>query len=134
MVFIIHGAKGTGKTKVIIERANETSVDGEVVFITDTVKYIYNLKHDIRFINASDYDITTELGLLGFIRGLVAGNTDIQHIFIDGAHRLCNKDIVDMQEFFDRLGVISDKVNVDITITVSKDEQDLPQFIKQYIK
>lgn len=133
MIHIIHGAKGTGKTKLIIEKANDSVIDGVSVFITDTDKYIYNLKHDIRFVNATDYDIATELGLLGFIRGLIAGNTDIQHIYLDGAHRLCCKDIVDMKEFYDKLGKIVDKVDLDITITVSLDEKDIPDFIRKYM-
>lgn len=133
MIHIIHGAKGTGKTKLIIEKANDSVIDGVSVFITDTDKYIYNLKHDIRFVNATDYDIATELGLLGFIRGLIAGNTDIQHIYLDGAHRLCCKEIADMKEFYDKLGKIVDKVDLDITITVSLDEKEIPDFIKKYM-
>lgn len=133
MIFIIHGAKGTGKTKNIIDRANNTITDGVVVFITDTDKYIYNIKHSIRVINAKEYDIETELGLLGFIRGLIAGNSDIQHIYIDGSHRLCKKDIADMELFYNKIGAIADKANVDITITASTDDSVMPEFIKKYL-
>ena len=133
MIFIIHGAKGTGKTKNIIDRANSTVSDGVVAFITDTDKYIYNIKHSIRVINAKEYGIETELGLLGFIRGLVAGNADIQHIFIDGSHRLCKKNVADMELFYNKIGEIADNVNVDITITVSIDDSEIPEFIKKYL-
>lgn len=133
MILIIHGAKGTGKTKNIIDRANSTVTDGVVVFITDTDKYIYNIKYSVRVINAKEYDIETELGLLGFVRGLIAGNADIQHIFIDGSHRLCRKNIADMELFYTKIGQIADKANVDITITTSVDDNEMPEFIKKYL-
>ena len=76
MIHIIFGSKGTGKTKRIIDTANTDAINssGEVVFITDTNRYMYDLKYKVRFINIEEYEIQTELGLLGFIRGVLAGN------------------------------------------------------------
>lgn len=134
MVYIIHGAKGTGKTKRIIDRANTAVLDGDVVFITDTDKYNFTIKHKVRLVNAKDYNVISEQGLLGFISGIVAGNSDIQHIYIDGSHRICHQNIEDMQYFYDNLGALADKINVDITLTVSMAEDELPEFIKKYIQ
>lgn len=134
MIFIIHGAKGTGKTKNIIDRANSATLDGETVFITDTAKYNFSIIHKVRLINVNEYNVFSEQGLLGFISGIVAGNSDIQHLFIDGAHRICHEDIANMQYFYENLGNLADKINVDITLTVSMDEAELPDFIKKYIK
>ena len=100
MINLIYGAKGSGKTKVIIDKANVTVSSGDTVFVTDTGRYMFDVKRDVRFINAKDFDIVTEAGFLGFVRGLLAGNSDIKHIFIDGAHRLVNKQITDMEDFY----------------------------------
>lgn len=133
MIYIIYGAKGTGKTKCLIDRANTAVMDGEVVFITDSDEYNFSVKHKVRLINATDYHVVSEQGLLGFISGIVAGNSDIQHIYIDGCHRICGEDIAEMEYFYDNLGDFAEKANVDITLAVSEAEDKLPAFIKKYI-
>lgn len=134
MISIIYGKKGTGKTKQIIEAANECVSSGNCVFITENDKYIFNLKHDIRFINGKEYDICTELGLIGFIRGLIAGDGDIKNFFIDGATRLCCKEINEMEEFYKKLNDIATKRDIHITLTVSMSKDELPDFISSYCK
>ena len=133
MIYIIYGAKGTGKTKRLIDRANTAVMDGEVVFITDTDKYNFSIKHKVRLINATDYHVVSEQGLLGFISGMVAGNSDIQHIYIDGSHRICGEEIAEMEYFYNNLGDFAEKANVDITLAVSEAEENLPDFIKKYM-
>ena len=133
MIYIIYGEKGTVKTKRLIDRANTAVMDGEVVFITDSDEYNFSVKHKVRLINATDYHVVSEQGLLGFISGIVAGNSDIQHIYIDGCHRICGEDIAEMEYFYDNLGDFAEKANVDITLAVSEAEDKLPAFIKKYI-
>lgn len=133
MIYIIHGAKGTGKTKRMIDRANEAVLDGEVVFITDSDDYKFMIKHKIRLINAKQFHVVGEQGLLGFICGIVAGNSDIQHIYIDGSHRICGEQIAEMQYFYDSLSEFAEKANIDITLAVSEAQENLPDFIKKYI-
>lgn len=135
MIKIIYGAKGSGKTKRIIDTANEDALTskGDVVFIADTNRYMYDLKRKVRFVNIDEYEIQTELGLLGFIRGMLAGNADITTIYVDGAHRMANRDIVDMVWFYNKLEALSEKNDTTFVLTVSADEKDLPDFIKKYI-
>ena len=135
MIKIIYGAKGSGKTKRIIDTANEDALTskGNVVFIADTNRYMYDLKRKVRFVNINEYEIQTELGLLGFIRGMLEGNADITTIYVDGAHRMANRDIVDMVWFYNKLEALSEKNDTTFVLTVSADEKDLPDFIKKYI-
>ncbi len=133
MIEIIYGPKGFGKTKMIIDKANATKDTDVCVFITDTDRYMYDIKRDVRFVNAKDFDIVTELGFLGFIRGLLAGNYDIRKIFIDGASRITSANINDMGDFYEKLEKIAEKANVDFVLTVSMAEEDLPDFIKKFI-
>ena len=62
MIKIICGTKGSGKTKKIIDAANGAieKAKGHLIFITDTKRYMYDLKRDIRFIDVSDYSIAGE--------------------------------------------------------------------------
>ena len=87
MIKIIYGSKGTGKTKRIIDAANSSISKelGDIVFITDTSRYIREIKYQIRFTNTKECKIASEDGLLGFIQGMLEANYDIRLFFIDGA-------------------------------------------------
>lgn len=53
MIKLITGAKGTGKTKIIINMANDNvdTAKGDIVFLTDTDRYMYSLRYQVRVIN-----------------------------------------------------------------------------------
>ena len=134
MIHLIYGAKGSGKTKKIIEMAN-ASIDtagGDIVFITDTNRYMFDIKYQIRFVNTEEHHIFTEEALLGFIKGLIAGNHDIKTIYIDGAHRIARKEVENMQDLYSELEAIAERQDVEFVLCVSKNEEDLPDFLKKY--
>lgn len=135
MINIIYGSKGTGKTKMIIDRANAGIAQhfGDIVFLADTSRYIHDIKYQIRFTNTKDCGIKTEDGLIGFIQGMTEANYDIRYMYIDGAARMMNSDINGLKRFFERLEEISKKTEVNFTLTISAGIDDLPDFIKKYI-
>ncbi len=139
MIQLITGTKGTGKTKAIIDLANDNveCAKGDIVFLTDTDRYMYSLRYQVRAINTSELIsgtgiVITEDLLIGFISGVLEGNHDIETLYIDGAHRMIGKDIADMEEFFARLNIISQKSETDFVVTVSEDETAFPEFLKKY--
>ncbi|HIU83068.1 MAG TPA: hypothetical protein IAC70_03860 [Candidatus Faecicola pullistercoris] len=136
MIQLIYGAKGSGKTKKIIDMANDciNTTDGNIVFITDTNRYMYDIKYQIRAINVTEHHIYDEEALIGFVKGLIAGNHDIKHIFIDGAHRIAKKNVEDMKSFYDELGLVAENQDVQFVVSVSKDEKELPDFLLKYLK
>lgn len=133
MVKIIYGEKGNGKTKDLIELANETESSGIKVFIAGNSKRRLNISREVKFIDATDYEIKTALGLLGFIRGMVAANSDINSFFIDDIFDICNEDFTAIMKFFDEIGAYSDKYDLNFVITVSLVLDEMPEFIKKYI-
>ena len=86
MVSLIAGKKGSGKTKDIVKRANECqqASKGNTIFIDDDNRAMYNLHHDIRFINLGEFPISSACEFFGFVCGLISNNYDIENIFIDG--------------------------------------------------
>ena len=87
MVHLITGPKGSGKTQQMIELANEKvkTAEGNVVLIKKSHRDTLSVDFKIRAICMADYqDITTLEELVGFLYGMVAGNHDIDTIFIDG--------------------------------------------------
>lgn len=135
MVSIIYGTKGSGKTKQIIDSANASlqSAKGNVVYITDTKEHSLQIENSIRYINAKEYLITSQDRLIGFLGGLMAGNADIEQIFVDGPARICACSISDMEAFYNYLQKLSQEFGVKFTVTVSAAKEDLPSFIRKLL-
>lgn len=135
MVKVLYGKKGTGKTKALIDAANAMvpSCSGEVVFIDDSNQLMYDLKHEIRFINISDFPVAEPASFLGFLCGVVAENYDICGIFIDGITYIVKKDHEDLKDMFEGIKRLSEKFNIEFLISMNGQEGEMPEFIKEYI-
>ena len=135
MVKIICGPKGSGKTKRIIDAANEAVAvaKGNLIFITDTKRYMYDLKREIRFIDTSDYSVAGEDALCGFIKGVVAGGYDNEYVYVDGIARIAGKAIRDMAQFFYMMEKVAQMRDLKLYITCSCAEEELPDFAKKYL-
>lgn len=136
MIRVIYGKKGTGKTKKILDLANEAVKvsNGELVFIDDDNSYMYDLRHEIRFVNATEYDVTSPETFMGFICGILAGNYDMKQLFIDGFLRLVKSDMADLEAFFVKLEDITHRHGVDVVISASAKDDEVPEFLKKYIQ
>ena len=135
MIKVIYGAKGTGKTKMMIDAANAavSEAKGHMIFITDTKRYMYDLEREIRFIDVSEYDVAGEAALCGFIKGVIAGNNDNEYVYIDGIARIAGKPVAEMAAFFYMLDKVAKNDNLIITVSVSAAKEELPDFVSKYI-
>lgn len=132
---IFYGPKGAGKTKAIISCANDTveNAKGHVIFITDTNRYMYDLKRPVRFIDTSDFAVEGSDGLRGFLKGIVAANGDNEYIFLDGIARITGKPLSELQNIFEAMAKLEKDFEVKFVITCSAVKEDLPAFIAKYI-
>ena len=135
MIKIICGPKGSGKTKRIIDQANGTvaSAKGHLIFITDTKRYMYDVNRAIRFIDVSDYAVAGEEALCGFIKGVIAGSYDNEYVYVDGVARIAGKPLAEMAQLFYMLEKVSSERGLELWITCSCAEEDLPEFAKKYL-
>ena len=135
MIKVIYGAKGTGKTKLMIDAANATVAiaKGHMIFITDSKRGMYDLEREVRFIDTSDYDVAGEAALCGFIKGVIAGNHDNEYVYIDGVVRIAGKPVQEMATFFYMLEKVAKSDDITVTVSVSAAEEDLPDFVKKYL-
>ncbi len=135
MIKVIYGAKGTGKTKMMIDAANGAvnEAKGHMIFITDTKRYMYDLEREIRFIDVSEYDVAGEAALCGFIKGVIAGNHDNEYVYIDGIVRIAGKPIAEMAAFFYMLEKVAKNDNLVVTVSVSAAKEELPDFVTKYL-
>ena len=134
MIKLVYGSKGTGKTKQLIDAANMNvqNAKGVSVFITDTKRYMYDLNRNIRFVDVKDWNITGEDALCGFVKGIAAGNSDYEYIYIDGIVRIAGKELKELAGIFYMLDKVSEENSITVTITCSASEEELPDFIAKY--
>lgn len=132
---IIYGPKGTGKTKAIITDAQITvdTAKGHVIFVTDTARYTYDLKSQIRYINVKDFDIKCTGGLRGFLKGIVAANGDNEYIYLDGIARITGKELSELGSIFEAMEKMENAFGVKFIVTCSAAKEDLPEFVLKYV-
>ena len=135
MIQVIAGKKGSGKTKRILDMANKAAQESrhDVVFIDDDNRYMFDLRHEVRFINASEYDLSNDQMFMGLLCSVVAQNFDIGLICIDAFKKLIKSELDSTEWFFQRLEKLSEKHNVNFAISISADTEELPEFIKKYV-
>ncbi|MBE5790916.1 MAG: hypothetical protein IJA93_01720 [Clostridia bacterium] len=137
MIQVIAGHKGSGKTKRLIDIANEAlKVEhGIIAFIDDDKRYIYDLRHEIRFVDASEYTAVKGCDVdvfFGFLSGMLAVNYDLSLVCIDAFLKLVKTPIDQMQSFFERLNALSEVSKCSFVVNISCDTESLPEFIKPY--
>ena len=135
MIKVIYGAKGTGKTKMMIDAANAAveEAKGHLIFITDSKRGMYDLEREVRFIDVSEYDIAGEAALCGFIKGVIAGNHDNEYVYIDGVVRIAGKPVQELAAFFYMLDKVAKDSNIVITVSISAAKEELPDFVTKYL-
>lgn len=135
MISVIYGKKGSGKSKKLVDMANLEVADskGDIVYIDDDSRCIYDLKHEIRFVNCCDYIINNASKLYGFICGMMAQDYDISSIYIDGIKEILEKGISNLKWFFDELERITEEYNIRVLMVISGNDDQLPDFMKKYI-
>ena len=135
MINVIYGAKGTGKTKILVADANAYAKDakGVVVYIDRANHRMHDLDRSIRLVDASHYELSSQKDILSFIKGMLAANFDIEKIYIDGLARLFDCNIAELGEVYQGLEDICKEFNIDVTITASGALETLPEFVTKYI-
>lgn len=128
MVKLVVGLKGSGKTKMLIEMANESgeTSNGNIVFINTDSRLMYDLIHKIRFICMEEFPhITNSDEYIGFLYGIISGDHDIAEIFIDSILKHADFELPDLTEFIERLKDISKTHEVDFLVSISADKEQL---------
>lgn len=132
---IIYGPKGTGKTKAIIECANNAldQAKGHVIFITDTKRYTHDIKYPIRFLDVTGFGVKCKDSLNGFIKGIVAANGDNEIILIDGIARIAGECLCALENVFASMEKLENDFGVKFVVTCSAAKEDLPEFVLKYV-
>ncbi|MEG2073692.1 MAG: hypothetical protein RRY54_02885 [Angelakisella sp.] len=135
MIQLIVGNKGSGKTKTLITMANDAvnKSSGNVVCLEKGLKLTYDISHKARLVDTDEYNIEGFETLYGFIAGLMAGNYDITHIFIDATFKIGGRDYEAFAQLIDKLGKLTAEHVETIVFTVSCDASELPERLGKLI-
>jgi len=135
MIQVIAGKKGSGKTKRLIDLTNATARDAvhDVVFLDDDNRYMFDVDHKVRFINAEDYHIHSTDMFIGFVCGMLSSNFDVGTVFVDAFLKLSHTGLDTCEPVLNALAELSTKHQVDFVLSLSADPEDLPPVLKQLI-
>ena len=135
MVNIICGEKGKGKTKVILDKANEAvkTSGGNVVFLDKDLAHMYEINNQIRLINVKDFFVENSGEFIGFVCGIISQDHDLEAIFLDSFLKISLTDKETMKPVLDKIIQVADKYSVDIILSLSVKSEELPEEYKRNV-
>lgn len=137
MVQLILGKKGKGKTKIILEMVNKeiAGASGNIVYLDKSIDHMYELNNKIRLINVKDYGVANADEFVGFIRGILSQDHDLEQIYFDSFLKIAclENDMDRMEETVQKLDDISEKYGFKVIASVSMDEAELPESLKSKV-
>ena len=134
MIDIIAGAKGKGKTKILIQQVNDDIklTKGTIVYLDKNNKHMYELSNQIRLIVVPEFNVTDTDMFLGFIAGIISQDHDLDKIYLDSfLTTACSKDNLDYA--VEKLDALSEKFGVSFVISASVDKENMPESVQKYV-
>ena len=135
MVKLIIGNKGDGKTKHLLDRVNNQikTASGNIVYLDKSTKHMHELNNKLRLINVKDYPLKNSDEFIGFICGIISQDYDLEQMYLDSFLKIAHLEGKDLSDTLTQLNQISEQFKVDLCISISVEEKDLPDFAKEQV-
>lgn len=129
MVHFVLGAKGSGKTKWLVDKANEEVKrgNGNIIFIDVDDKHIFNLDYSVRLVNAIEFNIKNIESFYGFLCGIIARDYDVEKVYIDGIYKVLSLTAENISALTERLNHIGEKFDTKFYIGLDMNVEDIPE-------
>ena len=130
MIQFIIGEKGRGKTKVLLEKANNEikNVSGNVVYLDKSTQHMYELNNKIRLIDMANFPIKDSDEFLGFICGIISQDHDLEYVYLDSFLKIAKlEENGDPVPVLKELEDISKQFGVHFVVSISLTKQQLPE-------
>ena len=133
MINIFCNEKGSGKTKALVDLANEKALKakGNLVYVDDDKKMLFQLNKSIRFICAEDFKLRNSKEIEGFLCGIISQDYDVEYVMIYGIIK--NMKNEEMVELFNKIEYLVNNHSIDFYINISAKCNELPEKIKKYV-
>ena len=135
MVQLIVGKKGKGKTKQLLDKVNSEvkDISGSIVYLDKSTKHMYELNNKVRLIDVSRYMIENADEFLGFVCGIISQDHDLEQMYFDSFLKIAVLEGKDISAVIEKLDKMSDFFQVDFILSVSMDESEVPEAVKDKI-
>jgi phosphohistidine swiveling domain-containing protein len=135
MLELVLGAKGMGKTKTLVDKANNESkvTNGSIIYIDKNNKHMYELSNAIRLVCLDEYSISSSDAFVGFIQGIISSNHNLTHIFLDNFMKLSSIEADGLEGMLSVMNDISEKYDIDFVISTGAEENMIPEKFKSNI-
>ena len=136
MVQLIVGKKGKGKTKQLLDKVNSEvkELSGSAVYLDKSTKHMFELNNKVRLIDVREFMVENCSEFMGFICGIISQDRDLEKMYLDSFLTISGLgDDNDILPAVEKLDKISDAYHVDFVLSVSKDENELPDSLKSKI-
>ena len=135
MVELIVGKKGTGKTKVLLDKVNGAikEANGSIVYLDKSAKHMYELNNKVRLIDVSGYPIKNADEFVGFVCGIISQDHDLEQIYLDSFLKVSKLEDADVTDTLDQLDKIGEKYGISIVVSISLDKEEIPEALQDKI-
>lgn len=135
MVKILAGKEGSGKTKHLLKMANDQVgvTNGNIVYLDSDKRHIYDLKHEIRFLNMEEFPIEKPDEFVGFLLGIISNDYDIETIFVDGLYHMVDMNEIDALSCITKLEGIAKKFDIEFRIGMKYMGEEISDDLKKYV-
>lgn len=94
---------------------------------------MYELNNKVRLIDISAYDVTAPDEFMGFVKGIVSQDHDLQQMYIDSFLMIANTPDHNITDLIGKIEAMSEKFNIDFVISASLDESELDDSLKDKV-
>lgn len=128
MIELIVGKKGKGKTKVLLEKANDSvkTAHGSIVYLDKSAKHMYELNNKIRLIDVSAFPLKNSDEFVGFICGILSQDHDLEQVYLDGFLTISKLEGQDVEDTLSQLDAIGQQFNLTFVVSISMDKEEIP--------
>ncbi len=135
MVQLIVGKKGKGKTKQLLDKVNAAikAANGNIVYLDKSSKHMYELNNKVRLIDVSSFPIKNSDEFIGFICGIISQDHDLEEMYLDSFLKVAKLEGQDISDAVAKLEEIGKLFEVTFTLSVSLDEDELPDGLKDKV-
>ena len=132
MVKLVLGPKGSGKTKWLIERANEEikGGNGNIIFIDVDHNHIFSLDYSVRLINAMEFNIRNVESFYGFLCGIIGRDYDVEKIYVDGIYKIFAFGADEIKQLNDSLAFVTERFDIEFFIGSNLSIDNIPEELK----
>lgn len=135
MVQLVVGKKGKGKTKQLLDKANNEilSVSGNIVYLDKSTKHMYELNNKVRLIDVSSYMISDSDEFIGFVCGIISQDHDLEQMYFDSFMKIACIEDDQVELVLNKLEKISEAFGVDFILGIALDKEELPASVQDKV-